>query len=43
GHRSVGGLRASIYNAFPLKGIQELAEFMKDFQAKHADEKVAAK
>ncbi|MGE5846896.1 MAG: 3-phosphoserine/phosphohydroxythreonine transaminase, partial [Ignavibacteria bacterium] len=43
GHRSVGGLRASIYNAFPLKGVQELAEFMKDFQAKHADEKVAAK
>jgi phosphoserine aminotransferase len=32
GHRSVGGLRASIYNAFPLKGIEDLLEFMKDFK-----------
>ena len=32
GHRSVGGLRASIYNAFPLKGIEDLVSFMKDFQ-----------
>ena len=31
GHRSVGGIRASIYNAFPLKGVETLVEFMKDF------------
>lgn len=35
GHRSVGGLRASIYNAFPLKGVEDLVSFMKDFQAKN--------
>jgi phosphoserine aminotransferase len=35
GHRSVGGLRASIYNAFPKKGVEELVKFMKDFQAKN--------
>jgi phosphoserine aminotransferase len=34
GHRSVGGLRASIYNAFPKKGVEDLASFMKDFQKK---------
>ncbi|MCG3196592.1 MAG: Phosphoserine aminotransferase [bacterium] len=34
GHRSVGGIRASIYNAMPLAGVQALAEFMKDFQRK---------
>ncbi len=32
GHRSVGGIRASIYNAFPKKGIEALVEFMKDFK-----------
>jgi len=32
GHRSVGGLRASIYNAFPTKGVEDLVSFMKDFQ-----------
>lgn len=32
GHRSVGGLRASIYNAFPKAGIGKLVEFMADFQ-----------
>lgn len=32
GHRSVGGLRASIYNAFPKKGVGDLVEFMKDFK-----------
>ncbi len=32
GHRSVGGLRASVYNAFPKKGIEDLVSFMKDFQ-----------
>jgi phosphoserine aminotransferase len=31
GHRSVGGIRVSMYNAMPLKGIQELTKFMKDF------------
>nr|KYP67994.1 hypothetical protein KK1_021611 [Cajanus cajan] len=36
GHRSVGGMRASIYNAMPLAGVQKLVSFMKDFQAKHA-------
>ncbi len=32
GHRSVGGLRASIYNAFPIEGVQALVEFMADFE-----------
>ena len=36
GHRSVGGLRASIYNAFPKKGVEDLVEFMKEFQSKHS-------
>lgn len=36
GHRSVGGMRASIYNAMPLAGVDKLVAFMKDFQAKHA-------
>ena len=31
GHRSVGGIRASIYNAMPLAGVETLAEFMTDF------------
>jgi phosphoserine aminotransferase len=35
GHRSVGGLRASIYNAFPEAGIDALVEFMKDFQRRN--------
>jgi phosphoserine aminotransferase len=35
GHRSVGGLRASIYNAFPEEGITALVEFMKEFERKH--------
>ena len=34
GHRSVGGMRASIYNAFPYEGVKELTEFMKAFEAK---------
>jgi len=33
GHRSVGGMRASIYNAFPPEGVDALVEFMKDFEA----------
>ena len=32
GHRSVGGIRASIYNAFPKKGVEELVQFMQDFK-----------
>ena len=32
GHRSVGGLRASIYNAFPQSGVEKLVEFMSEFQ-----------
>jgi len=31
GHRSVGGMRASIYNAMPLEGVQALVKFMKEF------------
>ena len=32
GHRSVGGMRASIYNAMPIEGVQALVEFLKEFQ-----------
>lgn len=32
GHRSVGGIRASIYNAFPVEGVDALVSFMKDFR-----------
>jgi phosphoserine aminotransferase len=32
GHRSVGGIRASIYNAFPEKGVDALVAFMKEFE-----------
>ena len=35
GHRSVGGMRASIYNAFPAEGVDALIGFMKDFEAAH--------
>ena len=35
GHRSVGGIRASIYNAFPRKGVEALVEFMKDFSQRN--------
>lgn len=35
GHRSVGGIRASIYNAFPKEGVERLVEFMKDFSDRH--------
>ena len=31
GHRSVGGMRASIYNAMPYEGVEKLVQFMKDF------------
>jgi phosphoserine aminotransferase len=33
GHRSVGGIRASIYNAFPAEGVKALVAFMKEFEA----------
>jgi phosphoserine aminotransferase len=35
GHRSVGGMRASIYNAMPEEGVRALVEFMNDFQRRH--------
>lgn len=35
GHRSVGGMRASIYNAMPLDGVKKLAEFLTEFQEKN--------
>ncbi len=35
GHRSVGGLRASIYNAFPKKGVEDLVAFMEDFRKRN--------
>jgi phosphoserine aminotransferase len=35
GHRSVGGCRASIYNAMPIEGVQQLADFMKEFRKKN--------
>lgn len=35
GHRSVGGIRASIYNAFPRAGVEALVSFMRDFQARN--------
>ena len=35
GHRTVGGMRASIYNAMPTEGVVKLVEFMKEFEAKH--------
>ncbi len=36
GHRSVGGMRASIYNAMPLSGVQKLVDFMKKFERENA-------
>ena len=35
GHRSVGGMRASIYNAMPIEGVEKLVEFMKKFEEEH--------
>jgi phosphoserine aminotransferase len=35
GHRSVGGMRASIYNAMPIEGVRELVSYMKEFEQKH--------
>lgn len=36
GHRTVGGMRASIYNAMPMEGVEKLVEFMKKFEAENA-------
>ncbi len=35
GHRSVGGMRASIYNAMPVEGVKALCDFMRDFERRH--------
>ena len=36
GHRYVGGIRASIYNAMPIEGVKKLAQFMKDYSLKNS-------
>ena len=36
GHRTVGGMRASIYNAMPIEGVEKLVAFMREFEAKNA-------
>ena len=36
GHRTVGGMRASIYNAMPEEGVKALVDFMKDFEKKNS-------
>ncbi len=36
GHRSVGGMRASLYNAMPIQGVEALVGFMKEFERRHA-------
>jgi phosphoserine aminotransferase len=41
GHRSVGGMRASIYNACPRKSVEALVDFMKEFE--HANRAAAAR
>jgi phosphoserine aminotransferase len=35
GHRSVGGMRASIYNAMPVEGVEALVGFMREFERTH--------
>jgi phosphoserine aminotransferase len=35
GHRSVGGMRASVYNAMPIEGVKKLVDFMKKFELEH--------
>jgi phosphoserine aminotransferase len=35
GHRAVGGMRASIYNAMPIEGVQALVAYMQDFERSH--------
>ena len=36
GHRTTGGMRASVYNAMPIEGVEKLVEFMKKFEAENA-------
>ena len=36
GHRTVGGMRASIYNAMPIEGVEKLVAFMKEFESKNS-------
>ena len=36
GHKSVGGMRASVYNAMPIEGVQALVDYMREFEQKHA-------
>jgi phosphoserine aminotransferase len=35
GHRVAGGMRASLYNAMPLAGVEALTDFMREFEARH--------
>ena len=35
GHRSVGGIRASMYNAMPIEGVQALVRYLEDFEPRH--------
>jgi phosphoserine aminotransferase len=35
GHRIVGGIRASLYNAMPIEGVEKLCTFMRDFERRH--------
>ena len=35
GHRAVGGMRASLYNAMPIEGVQRLVDYMREFERKH--------
>jgi phosphoserine aminotransferase len=35
GHRSVGGMRASIYNSMPVEGVKTLVDYMREFEVKH--------
>ena len=36
GHRTVGGMRASIYNAMPIEGVEKLVAFMQEFEKSHS-------
>ncbi|HEX5388171.1 MAG TPA: 3-phosphoserine/phosphohydroxythreonine transaminase, partial [Burkholderiaceae bacterium] len=36
GHKSVGGMRASIYNAMPIEGVQALVNYLRDFEKEQA-------
>ena len=37
GHRTVGGMHASIYNAMPIEGVEKLVAFMREFEKKHTN------